>query len=195
MSAGMEFFIFIGTKIEVTYLELLNLQVMKPFFLSFSALLILMSFSNCANGKQLQEEPPKAVQEPFYTTWTGGLKGAGSGYNLFIPVAADAEIELDTVYFRGRKGVLEKEPSNPNLYVARFKNPGADKDFVMHKDPKMEYGNKVPAVIEKIPFELAEGEAVVRYTRDGKEKFFRIKDIQKKDADEVRLKNPKNIQH
>ena len=168
---------------------------MKPFFFAFSALLILMSFSNCANGKQLQEEPPKAVKEVYYTTWTGGVKGAGSGFNLFIPVAADAEIELDTVYFRGRKGVLEKEPADPNLYVARFKNPGASKDFVMHRDPKMEYGNEPPAIIEKIPFELEEGEAVVRYTRNGKEKFFRIKNIQKRDSGEVRLKNPENIQH
>ena len=168
---------------------------MKPFFFAFSALLILMSFSNCANGKQLQEEPPKAVKEAYYTTWTGGVKGAGSGFNLFIPVAADAEISLDTVYFRGRKGVLEKEPSDPYLYVARFKTPGSTKDLVMHKDPKMEYGNEPPAIIEKIPFELEEGEAVVRYTRKGKEKFFRIKNIQKRDSGEVRLKNPENIQH
>lgn len=168
---------------------------MKPFFLSFSALLVLFSFSNCANGKQLQEEPPKAVEQAYYSPWTGGVRGAGSGFNLYIPVAADAEIELDTVYFRGRKGVLEKEPSNPNLYVAQFRNPGASKDLVMHKDPKMEYGNEPPAIIEKIPFELEEGEAVVRYTRKGKEKYFRIKNIGKKELDEVRLKNPKNIQH
>ena len=168
---------------------------MKPFFLSFSALLILMSFSNCANGKQLQEEPPKAVKEAYYTTWSGGVRGAGSGYNLFIPVAENAKIELDTVYFRGRKAVLEKEPADPNLYVARFENPGPTKKFVMHKDPKMEYGNELPALIEKIPFELEEGEAVVRYTKGGVEKYFRIKNIQKKDSGEVRLKNPQNIQH
>ncbi|WP_324720239.1 hypothetical protein [Salinimicrobium sp. HB62] len=168
---------------------------MKPFFLSLSALLILMSFSNCANGKQLQEEPPMVVKEAYYTTWKGGVRGAGSGFNLFIPVTADAEIEMDTVYFRGRKSVLEKEPFDPHLYVARFKNPGVNKDFVMHKDPKMEYGNELPAVIEKIPFELEEGEAVVRYTKDGVEKFFRIKDIQRRDDGEVRLKKPENIQH
>lgn len=168
---------------------------MRPFFFSFSAILILMSFSNCANGKQLQEEPPKAVKEAYYTTWTGGVRGAGSGLNLFIPIAPNTEIELDTVYFRGKKGVLERDATDANLYVARFKNKGTDKDFVMHKDPKMEYGNEVPAVIEKIPFELEEGEAVVRYTKDGIEKFFRIKDIQKRDSEEVRLKNPKNIRH
>lgn len=172
-------------------------MLMKPFLLSLSALVVLLSFSNCANGKQLQEEPPKAVKEPFYTTWTGGVKAAGSGFNLFIPVEENSEIVMDTVYFRGRSAVLEKEPSEENLYVARFKNPsaGPDRDFVMHKDPKMEYGNKPPAVIEKIPFELAEGEAVVRYTKKGKPKYFRLTGIQKKDSTEVKLKKPSNIQH
>ena len=168
---------------------------MKPFFLSFSTLLVIFGFSSCANGKQLQEEPPKAVQQAYYTTWTGGVKGAGSGFNLFVPVAANAKIELDTVYFRGRKGVLEKVASEENLYVARFKNPDKSKDFVMHEDPKKEFGNELPVRIEKIPFELEEGEAVVRYTKDGNEKFFRIRNIEKRDSAEVRLKNPQNIRH
>lgn len=170
---------------------------MKPFLLIVSAAVLLFSFSNCANGKQLQEEPPKAVKQPYYTTWTGGVKAAGSGFNLFIPVEENSEIVMDTVYFRGKKGVLEKEPSEENLYVARFKMVSAehDRDFVMHEDPKKEYGNKPPAVIERIPFELAEGEAVVRYTRNGKPKYFRLTGIEKKDSAEVKLKKPSNIQH
>ena len=168
---------------------------MKPILLFFSAFLVIFSFSNCANGKQLQEEPPKAVQQAYYTTWTGGVKGAGSGFNLFIPVAADEELTMDTVYFRGRKGILEKLPSEDNLYVARFKDPEKSRDFVMHEDPKMEYGNKLPVKIENIPFELEEGEAVVRYTKNGVEKFFRIKNIEKKESGEVKLKNPENIRH
>lgn len=170
---------------------------MKPFFISFSALLILMSFSNCANGKQLQEEPPKEIKQPYYTTWTGGVKAAGSGFNLFIPVDEKSEIILDTVYFRGKKGLLEKDPSNENLYIARFKIDGAehDEDFVMHEDPRMEYGNKPPAIIERIPFELGEGEAVVHFVKNGKSKYFRLTGIQKKDSADVKLKNPKNIQH
>jgi hypothetical protein len=173
------------------------MSAMKPFLLSFSALLVIFSFSNCANGKQLQEKPPKAVKQAYYTSWTGGVKAAGSGFNLFIPVEENSEITMDTVYFRGKKGLLEKDPSDENLYVARFKTASAehDRDFVMHEDPRMEYGNKPPAIIEKIPFELAEGEAVVRFTRNGTEKYFRIKNIQKRDSGEVRLKNPKNIQH
>ncbi|WP_029036338.1 hypothetical protein [Salinimicrobium xinjiangense] len=170
---------------------------MKPFLLSFSALLVIFSFSNCANGKQLQENPPKVVQQPYYSTWTGGVKAAGSGFNLFIPVEKGSEIVLDTVYFRGKKGMLEKDPSNENLYVARFKTASAehDRDFVMHEDPRMEYGNKPPAIRERIPFELKEGEAVVHYTKNGKSKYFRLTDIQKKDSGDVKVKNPQNIQH
>lgn len=168
---------------------------MKSLLLSFSALLVLISFSSCANGKQLQEDPPKSVQQAYYTTWTGGVKGAGSGYNLFIPVDKDSKIVMDTVYFRGKKGVLEKVAFEEGLYVARFKSPAEPRDMVMHADPKMEYGNRPPEIIEDLPFELAEGEAVIRYTKNGKDKYFRIKNIQKKDSGEVKLKNPENIRH
>ncbi|NJW52018.1 hypothetical protein [Salinimicrobium oceani] len=170
---------------------------MKPFLLLFSAFVILLSFSNCANGKQLQEKAPKAVKQPYYTSWTGGVKAAGSGFNLFIPVEETASIIMDTVYFRGKKGILERDPSNEHLYVARFKIGATehDRDFVMHEDPKKEYGNQIPVVKEKIPFELAEGEAVVRYTENGKAKYFRLTGIQKREAAEVKVKNPENIQH
>ena len=170
---------------------------MKPLYLSFLALSFIFSFSSCANGKQLQEEPPKTVQQAYYTNWTGGVKAAGSGFNLFIPVEEGSEMQMDTVYFRGKKGMLEKVASQENLYVARFKTASAehDRDLVMHKDPKMEYGNKPPAIIEKIPFELAEGEAIVHFTKNGKSKYFRLTGIQKRDSAEVKVKKPENIQH
>lgn len=170
---------------------------MKGFILSFSALVLLFSFSNCVNGQQLQEKPPKAIQQAFFTTWTGGVKTAGSGFNLFIPVAGDTDIVMDTVYFRGRKAILEKESTSEDLYVGRFKNPSSEHSqaLIMHEDPRKEYGNKPPARIEKIPFELAQGEAVVHYTKNGKSKYFRLTGIQKKDSAELKLKNPPNIQH
>ncbi|MFD2517407.1 hypothetical protein [Salinimicrobium flavum] len=171
---------------------------MKIFLKTIPALLVLFSFSNCANGKKLQEEPPLAIKEAYYTSWVGGVKGAGSGINLYIPAEEDAEISLDSVYFRGRKAVLEKDPAEPGLYVATFKirsDEGKAADIIMHRDPKKEYGNKPPVILEKIPFELEQDEAVVRYTRNGKEKYFRITGIKKKETGEVILKNPQNIQH
>ncbi len=163
-----------------------------------SAFLIVFGFASCANGKQLQEQPPSEIGQVYYTTWTGGVKAAGSGYNLFISVAKDAEIVLDSAFFRGRRAVVTKEINQPNLYVARFKIPsteGKEPDLVMHSDPRMEYGNKPPVILEKIPFELEADEAVLRYTKNGKVKYFKISNLDKRETHDVKIKNPENIRH
>jgi hypothetical protein len=171
---------------------------MKQLLHIFSAASIILGMASCANGKKLQEEPPVALQEAYYTTWTSGAKGADSGFSLFIPAEDNLGVELDSVYFRGRKAAIEKSGAAENLYVAYFKIPsdeGKARDVIMHVDPKKEYGNKPPQLPEKIPFQLEEGEAVVKYTRNGKEKYFRITGIKKRDTADVEIKKPENIRH
>ena len=169
-------------------------NLLPPLFV----VLVAFSFSGWANGKTLQENPPEAIGKAYYTTWRGGVQGAGSGYNLFIPSEADLEIELDTAYFRGRKAVIEKEPSQPGLYVARFVVPAKDDpnaDLVLHEDPRREFGNTPPNIFPEIPFELEAGEAVVKYRKDGKEKYFRITGIKPADSPDVlKIKKPENPQ-
>lgn len=169
---------------------------MKLLLKTIPALLVLFSFSNCANGKKLQEDAPVAidVEQAYYTTWTGGVRTAGSGYNLFIPLKPNSQIQLDSAFFRGRKAVIEKVDSEAGLFVARFKNP-SKKDIIMHADPKEEYGNEPPVILEKLPFELEEDEAVVKYSKNGNSNYFRIKEVKKKESGEVKIKNPQNIQH
>ncbi len=171
---------------------------MKQFLYIFSFGLMFFGLTGCANGKKLQEKPPVLLEPAYYTSWTGGVKGAASGFTLFIPAETDPQVQLDSVYFRGRKAVIEKSGAEPDLYVAYFKihsEEGKPTDVVMHVDPEKEYGNKPPQLPEKIPFELEEGEAVVKYTRNGKEKYFRIIGIQKKDSGNVEIKKPENIRH
>ena len=170
---------------------------MKILLKTLPALLVIFSFTNCANGKKLQETPPAVVDQAYFTTWTGGVRTAGSGYNLFIPVKPNSDLQLDSVYFRGRKVAIEKEASENGLFVARFKNSSENegRDIVMHADPRKEYGNKPPVILEKIPFELQPDEAVVLYTKNGKSKYFKITGIRKKESGDVKIKDPQNIQH
>lgn len=171
---------------------------MKFLLKSFPALLILFSFSNCANGKQHQQEPPAEIQQAYYSTWTGGVKAAPSGLNLFIPVKPGSEIVLDSVFFRGKKAALIKEDPENSLFVARFtigSYEGRASDLIMHSDPKREYGNEIPKLPEEIPFDLAPDEAMVRYEDEGNIRFFKITGVAEKDASDVQIKRPQNIRH
>lgn len=171
---------------------------MKPFLHILFFCTFLFIFANCANGKKLQEEPPAAIKQAYFTTYTGGVKGADSGYNLFIPVEKGAEIQMDTVYFRGRKAVIQQDSQDPDIYIASFRIPsreGKVPDLIMHEDPKKEYGNPVPERLEKMPFEMEKDEAIVRYTKNGKVKYFKITGIQNRDSTDVKIKKPENIRH
>lgn len=54
----------------------------------------------------------------------------------------------------------------------------------MSKDPNDEYGNKPPKK-EKFPFELEEDEAVVKFARDGKYTYTKIKGIEMRSAQDL----------
>lgn len=171
---------------------------MKPFFHILFFCTFLFIFANCANGKKLQEEPPVDLEQAYYTSYTGAVKGATSGFNLFIPLAEGRNIQMDTVYFRGRKAVVQRDSLNPDLYVATFKIPSKEAkapELIMHEDPKMEYGNPVPERLEKMPFDMENDEAVVQYTQNGKVKYFKITGLQNRDSTKVKIKKPENIRH
>ena len=159
---------------------------------------ILFSFSNCASGRKIEKEPPVEVKQAYFTSSRAEVRGADSQIALFIPVEDKKKVALDSVYFRGRKEVLKNDPENPGLYVAYFKIPskeGLPEDFVMHSDPKKEYGNKPPVVLKDFPFDLKADEAMVRYMVDGKVKYFRINVIPKEESGPIMRKKPENIRH
>ena len=171
---------------------------MKVIYIYLFGILLICSFSNCANGQKVQEDAPVPFQQVYYSTYTGGVKGAGSGLNLYIPVSLfnDSGIALDSVYFRGRRAALQTKPQNKNLYIAYFKTSGKEKapDLIMSSDPREEYGNRPPQIIEEIPFELEEDEAMVSFKKDGKTGYYKITGIEQKE-DEVEIKYPENIHH
>ena len=169
---------------------------MKSFLKPLALVLVLSTFYSCANGKKLQKDIPAEIGELSYTTWTGGTERSGSGYSLFVELKDPSAIKLDTVYFRGRKAVFERQENN--IYVANFRIPGRETkapDMIMHEDPKKEYGNSAPVIPEPIPFELEADEAVLRVVKNGKEKFFKMKAMQKERSAVFRIKMPENTPH
>lgn len=178
---------------------IINSQDMKTTFTFLFGITLMMSFSNCANSKKLQEQQPVALEQVYYTTWPGGAKDKASGINLFIPVKniKHSEVHLDSVYFRGRAAELKKEPRDTDVYIANFRTTSEEKasDLVMSSDPREEYGNQPPEIVREFPFELREDEAVVSYKKDGKTNYYKITGIVKKDRDDKEIKYPENIRH
>ncbi|WP_340064235.1 hypothetical protein [Ascidiimonas aurantiaca] len=160
---------------------------MKAFLQTTSVLVIILAgFSNCAGSKKLQETLPFTLGEVYAQKWTGGARGSGSGVNFFVAVNNLPEgLQLDSVYFRGKKVTLEAETvPKGQLFVGRFLNTTAEKhDLIMHADPKKEVGNKPPVVKEKIPFELTDDQAVISYRYKNRKYYYKIENVVEKRAE------------
>ncbi len=146
---------------------------MKNLLPLFGLVLSVILFSSCAGNKGLQEKAPAQFQQAYTTTDAASVK-------LFIPVSSiqTERVELDSVYFRGRKAPLELNAERPGVYMANFDT--GKPDIIMHEDPREEYGNKVPEAPVKVPFDLDEDEAVLVFTVNNTTKFYKITGIEQR---------------
>lgn len=143
--------------------------------------IIMVSFSNCASTQKLEQLEPLTIGEVHYQNWVAGIKGGGSGFNLFIPITNNPKnIMLDSVYFRGKKAKLEL--NNNTVFIGRFKTTANKNGIIMSNEPYAEYGNKVPELPQKTPFELNDNECVVSYLEGNKIKYFKIEGIVRKES-------------
>ncbi len=152
----------------------------------------MVSFSKCASTKKLQDSIPVEIGNAYCQRWVGGIQGGGSGIDLYIPIESSRNIMVfDSVYFRGKQTKLELD--NETVFIGRFKTENNQKeDIIMSSEPHAEYGNKVPAISGKIPFELEDSECVVSYKEGKKIKYFKITGIKEKKMIAYPSAPPKN---
>lgn len=152
---------------------------MKSIINKILILLVLMGFTNCSSAQKLEKQVSFTIGEVYCQNWVAGIEGGGSGINIFIPIEdLKNNIQLDSVYFRGKAVKLEFKPNSPTVFIGRLKTlSNQKKDIIMSVKPEDEYGNKVPERINKIPFELKKNECVISYIEDGKTMYFKIENI------------------
>lgn len=143
---------------------------------SFIVMLVLaLSFIKCKSIQKLNNNMPLEIGQTYYQNSTEG----DFGIILYIPIITNPNhIVLDSVYFHGRQTKLEI--SRETLAIGRFKLPAQKKDFIMSSDPYAEYGNQVPKLEKRIPFNLKETECMISYKEGKAVKYFKIDNIIKK---------------
>ena len=142
-----------------------------------------MSFSQCVSTMKLQDKAPLEFGDVYYQNWIAGVKGGGSGINLFISVKSNTNnTVLDSVYFKNKQAKLEY--INDTLLVGRFHTETNQKeDIIMSNEPYAEYGNKAPQLPKKIPFELKEDECVISYKEGKNTKYYKLSNVFKKQSE------------
>ncbi len=151
-------------------------MIIKTILINTVALLVLITFTQCATSKKMEDIAPVKIENPYFETWSSEDE---NGLTIYIPVEETATITLNHAYFRMKKIALIKEEGQP-VYIGKYTYPKGSKDLVMSSDPKEEFGNQVPAGIERIPFRLKDNECVIEYTKDGAQSHFKINNIPQK---------------
>lgn len=155
------------------------LKIIKSLFFLF----ISVSFFQCSSGQKLQDTAPFKAKDVYFQSWVAGIKGGGSGINIFIPITFQQEkVALDSVYFRGKVAKLEADIKN-NLFIGRFQGEtNQQKDLIMSGDSKDEYANRLPDKENTFPFQLNSTDCVVSYIENDIIKYFKIDNIVEKQA-------------
>ncbi|MGS2763516.1 hypothetical protein [Sinomicrobium sp. M5D2P9] len=151
---------------------------MRAVIQILTGIFVISAFAQCANSRKVLSAQPEALQLGDVVSENWRTEGKPlSGTNIFIPVISGSDIFLDSVYYRGMAAKLEKvQRGNYLVYIGRFTNRQKP-DIIMHADPVKEVGNRPPEFPQSIPFELAEGEAVVSYSEKGRTGYFRISGV------------------
>ena len=141
----------------------------------------MASFSQCSSTKKIQNKAPLILGQVYCQAWIAGIEGGGAGLNIFIPTE-NTSIELDSVYFRGKVAKLEVKNQNGTIYIGRFISDfNKKKDLIMSNKPNAEFGNEMPNISKKIPFELKDNECVISYKKGKTTKYFKVDNVVEKD--------------
>ena len=147
------------------------------------AFIIVLGFYNCSSSKNNTPnfKTLNGIEEVYYISWVAGVKGGGSGINVFINVNTEfpKDIELDSIYFRGKSVKLQTKPNDKGLYIGYFKTNAntADNELLLDQETVKEEKES-----PKIPFNLKNNECVVSYIQDDKRMYYKITDIEEKET-------------
>jgi hypothetical protein len=155
----------------------------KTIIFSLAMGCLTASFSQCSDSQKLEKKAPLEFGEVYYKKRPQAVRDLPSIFTLYIPIKGenDPNIELDSVYFKGKSAKLTRAPHNQNLYIGRFiTKPAQPEDIILSSDVKEEHKNKLPKIEPKIPFELKPGECVISYKQAGEVKYYKISNIKEK---------------
>lgn len=124
------------------------------------------------------------IQEVYYQKWIAGVKGGGSGIDLYLELQKPLEkgVALEKVKFESYEASFEK--ISETSYVAHMKT--TLNELVLDENPKKEYGNQAPVST------LKPNEAILFVNANGKELFQHLENVKEKELLAYPSSKPQN---
>ncbi len=152
----------------------------KILCIKICMLLGVVAFTQCATSQKIEMNTALQIKDAFFQEIPSGIANGPTTLFVSFEIEGTNEVELTDAFFRGKKIELKKASSNANTYEGNYVYPVKEQDLIMSGDSNAEFGNQLPKIEEKIPFELKGNECMLQYTHKGKEKQFKIEKLKQK---------------
>lgn len=163
--------------------------VLRLLLSAIAVLFITISCGPCKTKNRdlaFTQNTPFAIENTYCQKWVAGIKGGGSGLNLYTTIDNFSEgVVMKEFYFRGQ--ITEVKSSKNNLFVGYYTTKG--NDFVMSSDATKEAVNTPP---KKFPFNIENNKAVISYVFNDKTYYHKISNIVEKEILAYPSSNPNN---
>ena len=153
---------------------------MKILFLLMT--ITSLTLGSCGGSKSnnsnmdFTSNPPFKIQEIYSQKWVAGVRGGGSGTNVYITFSEVSEgVVFQEIFFQNKKSLLKT--TSKNKMGANFKST-QNSDVIMDVDSTKEAVNIPP---EKIPFQLEDNEAVISYFENDKTYYYKVSNMKEKE--------------
>ena len=157
------------------------MKLLKKTSIYFIIVIIFLGFTQCKSQKAVQKAP-FTITEKTYFYWVGGKKGS-TGVNIKIVGNFDTtNLAFSSIYFQNREyKVVPEFRDKKFILIGRYETLNK-KDIIMHQNPAQEFGNEPPMTEKKIPFDLQNDEAIIVYSINGKDFYYKVNGIKQLDT-------------
>jgi hypothetical protein len=147
---------------------------------NYILILFLILVTSCSSQDKIIKESAIAAS---YQTWVAGVRGGGSGINFYVDLKSELpfNVELKRVIFRGYEVPFEKQ--DDLHFFANIKTEANQQKF--DGDDSQVFTSPKNALT------LAENEAVLIFTKNGKEYHQKISNVIEKPSLEYPSARPK----
>ena len=141
----------------------------------FTIFIVLLTFTQCKTQNGMKA--PFSITEKSYFYWVGGKKGSNGTSIKIVGNFDTTNVEFPKLFFQNKEYQIVPEIKGNTFILVGNHSAIAKENIIMHSDPKEEFGNQPSSAEKKIPFELEKNEAILVYSINGQDFYFKITDI------------------
>jgi len=162
-------------------IKIINImKVFKSIYVQLTITILSVIVIGC-KSQNLETTAPFDIDEKTYFYWVVGKQGTEGTTIRLAGHTQTLNISFSKLYFQNHEYSIVPQFNNEGFIIEGTFSKFRKKEMVMHRDPAAEYGNEVPKMEKKIPFDLENDEAILLYSVNGLEGYHKIKGINQLD--------------